>query len=69
MENVMEDGMPDVLIFKTVKTLSDGSKAFNVEIDRIVFAAVTESDANTMADKIRQAILDHSVTSVEILDA
>jgi hypothetical protein len=58
---------PDIVIFVVPKTLSDGSQVFDVHLGNLVVAAVTQDDALSMADKIRDAIDDHSVVSVGVV--
>jgi hypothetical protein len=51
---------PDTVIFVTPKALSDGSKVFDVRLGNEVWPAVTEDDANSLAEKIKDAIEDHT---------
>lgn len=55
--------------------LSDGSEVFNVviagephagEIARLSIGAVSEKDANEMADRIAEAINDHSIDTASV---
>ena len=51
---------PDVLVFVTGETLTDGSKVFNVRIGNLVLHAYTEEDAEDLASEIAEAITDHA---------
>jgi len=51
---------PDTVIFVIPKTLTDGSKVFDVKVGNEVWPAVTEDDASELAEKIRAAIEGHT---------
>jgi hypothetical protein len=59
----MKKSAPDLVIFITCKKLTDGSKVYNVNVGNVELAAVTESDAMDLADKIVDAVNDHSVST------
>ena len=48
------------------KTLSDGSEVFDVRIGNARIEAVTEEDALSLAERLRQAISIYSNDSAEI---
>ncbi len=51
---------PDIFIFVVPQTLSDGSKVFDVKVGTTTFQAVTRDDAFQLAEKIREAVDDHT---------
>lgn len=61
----MADKTPDTLIFVVPKTLTDGSVTYDVQIGDMVWHAVTEDDANEMAEKIADAINAHSCETAD----
>lgn len=62
------DSAPDKLIWIIQETLSDGSIAHNVEVDLGSLSAISESDARELAEKIRDAIEDHTVDHVGVME-
>jgi hypothetical protein len=58
---------PDFIVFVVPETLSDGSVVYNVKIGGLTLNAVTESDANDLAEKISDAIGDHTVNTAGVV--
>lgn len=58
---------PDELIFIDGKLLSDGSQVFDVRIGERVWPAVSQHDAEAMAEKIRAAIVAHTNLTVGVV--
>jgi hypothetical protein len=63
----MTKPMPDTVIFINRNKLTDGSETFDVQLGDHVWHAVTEDDAIEMANKIADAINDHSNDSAGIV--
>lgn len=63
----MTEQTPDMLIFVIPKKLSDKSTIYNVMIGNVILHAVTEDDAAELAGKIKNAVFDHAVDSVDIV--
>jgi hypothetical protein len=59
---------PDHLFFVRPETLTDGSKVFNVWYGDIKFSAVTEEDAEELANKLMDAINDHTNDVADFID-
>lgn len=51
---------PDLVIFVIPETLSDGSKVFDVKFGNVKLQAVSEDEASELAEKIRDAVEDHT---------
>lgn len=51
---------PDHLVFIDEETLTDGSKVYNIAFGNIEIPAITKQDAEDMAEKIMDAINEHS---------
>ena len=49
--------------------LSDGSAVFSVHLGNVEFKAVSESDAYDLAEKIADAVTEHSVDRIQVRTA
>ena len=58
---------PDIVIFVLREKLSDGSEVFNVKIGSEKLAAVSEGDASYLADKISDAINEHTTNTAGVV--
>lgn len=63
----MADGMPDHLVFVTHETLSDGSEVHNVVFGEFTFHAITESDADELANDIVRSIEAHTNDTADVV--
>lgn len=61
------DGREYVPVYVTPKRLSDGSSVFDVSIGSVVLAAVTERDAEQLADKIAEAVREHTNEDTQVV--
>jgi hypothetical protein len=59
--------MPEYLLFMVKETLTDGSEVYNVIFGDFKFAAVSVTDAVQLADKIMDAINEHT-TQTAVVD-
>ena len=59
--------MPDVIIFVIPKTLSDGSKVFDVKLGEQVWSAVSEMNAGALAETIAEAIDEHTTNTADVV--
>lgn len=62
-----KDDAPEHLFWVVEETLSDGSKVYNVEFGDVHFPCVTENDANTLAEKLADAIEEHTTTTAGVM--
>jgi hypothetical protein len=58
----------EFLFFVIREKLSDGSEVFNVQLGDIRFPAVTQDDALELAEKLSDAINDHTTTTAAVVD-
>jgi hypothetical protein len=58
---------PDIVIFVLREKLSDNSEVFNVKVGGEKFPAVTEADAEDLAEKISEAINDHTTSTAGVV--
>lgn len=63
----MTEETPDILVFVVREKLSDGSIVWNVELEKITIHAVTQEDAEDLAEAIALAINEHSVNTAETI--
>ena len=60
----------DIQVRTVAQCLTDGSYVYNVTIDNVVtLHAVTLLDADTLRDKIRAAINEHTLDTAHILSS
>jgi hypothetical protein len=64
---VMEREMDHTNILIERKTLTDGSHVFDVWLEGVCFSAVTQEDAEALANKLFSAITDHTNTTANVL--
>lgn len=62
------DDMPGTLIFVVAETLSDNSKVYNVVLGEHKWHAVSQGEAIELAEKIADAINDHTVDTADVVD-
>jgi hypothetical protein len=58
----------DIVVFVVAETLSDNSIVYNVKLGQLTLNAVTQSDAQDLAEKISTAIADHTVNTTGVVD-
>lgn len=63
-----DDDMPGTLIFVVQEKLSDGSYVYNIVMGKHKWHATSQKDAQELAEKIMEAIEDHTVDSADVID-
>lgn len=59
---------PDFLFFVVREKLSDGSEVFNVQFGDTQFCGVTQEDAQELAQKMADAINEHTGHTADVID-
>jgi len=62
-----DERAPDILVWVIAETLSDGSRVFNLDMDLGEVYAISERDALDMAEKIADAIAQHSTQTAGVM--
>lgn len=63
----MNEDVPGTLIFVVPETLSDRSVVYNVICGEHIWHATDQDNASELAEKIAQAINDHTVDSADVV--
>lgn len=58
---------PDHLFWVLSEELSDGSTVYNVEFGDTKFPCVTENDANDLAEKMADAVNEHTNDTAAVM--
>jgi len=61
------DRAPDILVWIIAETLTDGSRVFNRDLNLGEVYATSESDALALAEKIAEAIAQHSTQTAGVM--
>jgi hypothetical protein len=65
--NASKTEAPDIIVWIITRELSDGSEVFDVDLNGQIFEAVSEDDAEQLAEAFADAISSHTNSTAGVL--